>query len=219
MNQPLRIAVDHLREGIQVIGHDWRYLYLNQAAAAHGLRTVDELLGRTMEECYPGIEETALFQALKRVMETRRSERLQNEFEYPGGERGWFDLFVEPVPDGICVMSLDVTARKHAEAELDRVNREAHEQRERVFRATMNTVQNIMNNLLNNLQFVRLEAEGTLSAETLTMFDRMIHDGSAQLQQLAELQTVNERAMGIGPGIDFPWSQPQNAASERDRGA
>lgn len=201
MNQPLRIAVDHLREGIQVIGYDWRYLYLNRAASEHGQRPVEELLGRTMAECYPGIEETPVFRALARAMDDRQAATLQTEFEYPGGDRRWFDLFVEPVPDGLCVLSLDVTARRHAEAELARMNRQAQEQRQRVFRATMNTVQNIMNNLLNNLQFVRLEAEGALSAETLAMFDQMIQDGSAQLKQLSEMQTVNERQMGIGPGI------------------
>jgi hypothetical protein len=52
---PVRSAVDCLRVGFQVIGFDWRYVYVNPAAAAHGRRTVAQLSGRTMMECYPGI--------------------------------------------------------------------------------------------------------------------------------------------------------------------
>jgi hypothetical protein len=36
VNQHLREGVDHLHEGVQVIGFDWRYEYLNETAAAHG---------------------------------------------------------------------------------------------------------------------------------------------------------------------------------------
>jgi hypothetical protein len=204
VNLPLRVAVDHLREGVQIIGPDWRYLYLNAAATQHGQCPAEDLLDRTMMECYPGIEDTEVFRSLARVMETRRSETFQNEFVFPSGERRVFDLFIEPVPDGICVLSLDVTDRHRAEAELRRVQQEANDQRQRVFRATMNTVQNIMNNLLNNLQFVRLEAEAHLSAETLALFDQMIADGAEKVKSLADMHTVTEREMSIGPGIDFP---------------
>lgn len=112
MNQQLRISVDNLLEGMQVIGRDWRYLYVNKAAAVHGQRPAEELVGRTMMECYPGIDSTDVFRALLRVMETRRSENLQSVFVFPSGEHRWFDLFIDPVPDGICVMSLDVTDRR-----------------------------------------------------------------------------------------------------------
>lgn len=57
--------IDALREGLQVIDREWRYVYLNAAASAHGRRPREELLGRTMMECYPGIETTELFESMK----------------------------------------------------------------------------------------------------------------------------------------------------------
>ena len=60
----VRASVDHLLEGIQVIGFDWRYLYVNATAAAHGQQTAEHLIGRTMMECYPGFEQTAVFRVL-----------------------------------------------------------------------------------------------------------------------------------------------------------
>jgi len=85
----LHTAVEHLREGVQIISFDWTYLYLNDAAARQAQRPIDDLLGRTMMACYPGIETTPLFATLRRVMETRRSEHAITEFTFPTSERRW----------------------------------------------------------------------------------------------------------------------------------
>ena len=74
-------------------------------------------------DCYPGIDETPLFTVLRRVMSGRRAETLRNEFGYATGERRWFDLVIDPVPDGICVLSLDVTERLRIELELHHAQR------------------------------------------------------------------------------------------------
>ena len=113
----LRVAIDHLLEGVQIIGRDWRYRYVNDMAARHGNTTPADLLGRTMMSAYPGIESTDLFVMLDRVMRTRRSEHLLNEFTLGGASR-WFELRVEPVPDGICVLSIEVTQQRTAELQL-----------------------------------------------------------------------------------------------------
>jgi signal transduction histidine kinase len=114
----LRLSIDSLLEGVQVLGFDWTYIYLNRTAAIHGQQTIEALVGRTLMACYPGIESTPLFAALERVMRDRRADRMLNEFIYPSGERRWFDLLIEPVPVGICILSLDVTERQAAEAQL-----------------------------------------------------------------------------------------------------
>ena len=114
----LRHALDALQEGFQIISFDFRYLYVNPQAASHGRRAPAELLGRRMEECYPGIEKTPLFAELKRCMTMRTSSVFENEFVFPNGERRWFEVRVQPVPDGLCVYSLDIQRRKDAEAAL-----------------------------------------------------------------------------------------------------
>src|SRR5688572_19818573 len=65
----LHVAIEHLREGLQVLGFGWTYLYVNETAARHGHKPVHELLGRTITSCYPGIEHTEAFAAMRRVME------------------------------------------------------------------------------------------------------------------------------------------------------
>lgn len=114
----LKLAVEETIEGIQIIGFDWKYIYLNKAAADHGRKSKQELVGRSMQECYPGIEETGVFQEMRQVMETRVPRRLENQFEFEDRKKCWFELSVEPFPDGILIRSIDISERKDLEEEL-----------------------------------------------------------------------------------------------------
>lgn len=120
----LRRTLDSLLEGFQVVDHQWIYRYVNPAAAAHGRRTVADLIGQSMTTVYPGIERTPLFELLERCLTLREPQRLENLFMFEDGSERWFELRVEPVPQGICICSVDIHDRKLAEDELRRVNAE-----------------------------------------------------------------------------------------------
>lgn len=111
-----RDVLDSLLEGFQIISRDWRYLYVNPAAARHGRRAPEELFGRRMSEVYPGIDETPLFATLERAMLERRPATFDTLFTFPDGSTRWFEVRVSPVAEGICVQSVDIQARKEAEA-------------------------------------------------------------------------------------------------------
>ena len=107
--------VNNLLEGGQLIGFDWRYLYLNKMAEKHNRRPNEELLGNRVMDMWPGIENNPVFPAEKICMEQRIPQLLENEFEFPDGYRGWFELQIIPVPEGIFILSIDITERKKAE--------------------------------------------------------------------------------------------------------
>jgi PAS domain S-box-containing protein len=116
-------TLDSMLEGCQIIGFDWRYRYLNESAARHARCPRADLLGRTMMEAFPGIDQTPMFALLQRCMQERISHRLENRFDYGDGSSAWFDLSIQPSPEGAFILSIDITERKHAEAELLELNR------------------------------------------------------------------------------------------------
>jgi PAS domain S-box-containing protein len=115
----LQVTLDYMIEGYQIIDYDWRYVYINEAAAKQGRKTKQELLGYTMMQVYPGIDKTNLFNYLRSCMTNRISHQIDNEFVYPDGTKGWFELIIEPIPEGILILSLDVTRKKEIETELN----------------------------------------------------------------------------------------------------
>lgn len=109
---PVRRALDCLREGFQIIGFDWRYVYVNPAAASHGKRSAHDLIGQPMSQAYEGIDLTPMFAVLRQCMEERTSHVMENQFTYPDGSTRWFELRIQPVPEGICIYSADIEGRK-----------------------------------------------------------------------------------------------------------
>jgi len=97
----------------------------------------------------------------------------------------------------------DVTERRRAEAEHKQFNDEIQLQRLRVFKATMRTVQDIVNNLLNGLQLAHLEDEGQPAGEAQALVDQMIQETTTKLKMLGDLEVINEKEMVVGLGIDY----------------
>jgi len=110
-----RQTLDSMIEGCQIVGFDWRYLYLNRSADRHNRRPGGELLGKTVMESWPGITETRVFALEQSCMADRTAHNLETEFIFPDGHRGWFRLIIQPVTEGIAIYSEEITERKLAE--------------------------------------------------------------------------------------------------------
>jgi PAS domain S-box-containing protein len=114
----LQVSLESMIEGCQIIDYDWRYVYLNEAAATQGRKKKEELLGYTMMQVYPGIDRTEMFNNLRNCMTNRVPNQMENEFTFPDGSKAWFELRMEPVPEGVLILSMDITKNKAIEAEL-----------------------------------------------------------------------------------------------------
>ncbi len=136
-------TMDNLLEGCQIIGYDWRYLYVNKAAAEHGRTSKEELIGRTMMEAYPGIENTEMFSKLRVCMDSRLPQHLENEFIFPDGTKGLFELIVEPVPEGIFILSLNITERKQMEMMVKQREEEVLKQNTKLHKVMEDAIQAI----------------------------------------------------------------------------
>lgn len=111
-------TLDHLLEGCQIIDFEWKYLFINRAAEIHNKRPNSELLGRHYREMWPGIETTEVYRQIAETLEKKIPNRLENQFTYPNGSVGWFDLSIQPIPEGVLILSIDISDRKIAEEQL-----------------------------------------------------------------------------------------------------
>ncbi len=108
----LRGTLDHLSEGYTLIGHDWRYLYVNESAARQSRRKKEDFLGRTPMEVFPDFEERTIFAILRRCMEEGTVTRYESEATRADGTKVWFELNIQPAPEGVFILSTDATERK-----------------------------------------------------------------------------------------------------------
>jgi hypothetical protein len=80
---------------------------------------------------------------------------------------------------------------------------EIEEQKLRTLRATMRTVQDIVNNFLGNLMVFELAANAVMPKGSLDGLEDLIQQTSRKLKALGDLQSVQEKALAIGIGIEF----------------
>ena len=119
-----RSTLDNMLEGCQILGFDWCYIYLNDSADRHNRRPKEELLGKKYTDMWPGIESTEVYRIIKNCMDNRVTHHMENEFEFPDGSKGWFELSIQPIPEGVFILSYDISERKKSEHELLKLNAE-----------------------------------------------------------------------------------------------
>jgi signal transduction histidine kinase/CheY-like chemotaxis protein len=172
-------VLDAMREGLQVIDRAWRYVYVNAAAARHGRVTPGDLVGRTMMECYPGIDQTPLFDTLRDCMERGIEGALENEFRYPDGTSRIFQLRIQTCSAGVVVLSIDVTDERKLETQF------RHAQKMEAIGRLAGSVAHDFNNLLSVI----------LSYSVLMLED--LEPTSPMCQDLEAIKRAGERAADL----------------------
>jgi hypothetical protein len=90
-----------------------------------------------------------------------------------------------------------VRRRQQAEIEAQKI---------RTHKATMRTVQDIVNNFLNNLMLFEMPAKGNLPDGSLDTVEELIQHTANQLRSLGDLESVVETPLAVGMGIEYPRS-------------
>jgi PAS domain S-box-containing protein len=158
---------ESLIEGFQVLGYDWTYLYLNDAAARHGKSTREALTGQDIREMYPGIENTELFKRMEDCMENRTATRFENEFIQQDGSSEWFQIHISPAAEGLFILSMDITESKLAEEKLKKIN----DSLEETVKLRTNELLEKNKEITDNLQYAKRIQE-VLLPDDLTFTER-----------------------------------------------
>jgi PAS domain S-box-containing protein len=104
-------------------GEDFVFVDINPAVERiEGIHRED-LIGRCVTECFPGVEEMGLFKVFQRVYRSGQTEHHTDALYRDDKRSGWRDNHVVRLPSGeIVAIYEDITGRKCAETNLQSLN-------------------------------------------------------------------------------------------------
>jgi PAS domain S-box-containing protein len=115
----LERTLDSMKEGYTIMDRQLRYVYVNRAGAEHTHLTREQLLGHSPLELYPGFEGTEIHLALQGALDSGVPTRVEEQLLHADGETGYFELAIQPIAEGLVVLSTDQTERRRAEKKRD----------------------------------------------------------------------------------------------------
>jgi two-component system, cell cycle sensor histidine kinase and response regulator CckA len=110
----LQRTLDSMLEGYTILGHDLRYLYVNDVGARQARLAKPDLLGHTPMELYPDFESTGMYALLQRCLKDNLPVRTEEELTHLDGNKAYFEVSVQPTSEGLVILSMDTTERRRA---------------------------------------------------------------------------------------------------------
>ena len=118
----LRGVLESISDAFVALDENWRFTYINDQALRLMDKTCDELLGRTVEEGFPGIG-ALIFEENWRQM-TRQGEPIKRETYYAPWKI-WLEIHAYPSEEGLSIYFQDISARRAAQLALEEAKRAA----------------------------------------------------------------------------------------------
>ena len=112
--------IESIPDGFQAFDSDFRLTFMNRATESMLERSAEELRGETIWDQFPALD-TGVGQLLRRVMLVRTGGVCETYYA-PRGR--WFSFHVNPFREGISVLFRDISERRNAEVERERLIRE-----------------------------------------------------------------------------------------------
>ncbi|BAU15178.1 PAS/PAC sensor hybrid histidine kinase [Leptolyngbya sp. NIES-3755] len=104
-----------ITDAFAVLDHDWRYLYVNEAATKLLNRTEEQLLGNRIWDVFPDLIGSTIDLEYQRAVKEQRT--IGFEFFYPNWNR-WYLNRIYPSDSGASIFITDITDRKQTEQAL-----------------------------------------------------------------------------------------------------
>jgi PAS domain S-box-containing protein len=110
---------DHMAEGFSIIDRDWCVTQMNAVGLLLGRRTAAQVIGKNYWDVWPEARHTSLEKFYRRVMETGKSEKFEQQIHFSDGHISWLELRAQRILDSsIAVFFRDTTQEKLDKAAL-----------------------------------------------------------------------------------------------------
>ena len=114
--------LESISDAFNTFDREWRYTYVNAAGTRMAHKSREELLGNNVWEVWPHLADSPFGAAYRRA--AAENVPVQVEAFYPEPLNAWFEVRCYPAPEGLSIFFTDVTKRKQAEEEVQRLNAE-----------------------------------------------------------------------------------------------
>jgi diguanylate cyclase (GGDEF)-like protein/PAS domain S-box-containing protein len=116
--QRIASILERMSDAFFALDREWCFTYLNGQAERLLGRSRGELIGHSTWEEFPALRGTALYQEAQRAAAQRAAVHFEESLP-PSGT--WFEVHVYPSADGLSVYLQDITDRRRAEEDLERL--------------------------------------------------------------------------------------------------
>ncbi len=194
----LRNAFDRMSEGIQIIGFDFRYQYLNDSAVRHCGVDRELLVGKPFLDSDDRDTDDITRSNLRECMEQRQPKVMECVSDFCDRLPGLFNVSLQPVPEGLLILSSELSDRQRATEELRVKNDELN-----AFFDTSNvgmcecgfdgTILKVNDAICRMLGYERQELLGINPVQIVHQTER--DDATAMLAQLSSGRLKNYQSM------------------------
>jgi PAS domain S-box-containing protein len=114
-NRQIANILESVTDAFVSLDKNWCFTYLNHQAAQLIQRSREELIGQNLWETFPDFVGSILDQECNKALSQTIPVRFEEFYPFL---RTWFEVRVFPAAEGLSLFLVDVTERRHAEAEL-----------------------------------------------------------------------------------------------------
>jgi PAS domain S-box-containing protein len=112
-------TLDQMNEGVAIISHERKYLYVNESYASQMQIRSADLIGHSIFELEIDEESHKYFNDLcQKVIDERIILEAETQYNFKNGSLRWLLLNITPIPEGIFIQSSEITSKKLAYKEL-----------------------------------------------------------------------------------------------------